>query len=378
MPRKPKTIQRCALKLKHCAGGLPVYLFSLTGKELFEVADVSRVSRDELGALIGYQRPEVRRHVRDMVDYLNGDRVVFPNSIILALSPSIRFKELPTSTGTDAFTASGVLTIPLHQNTCQRAAWIVDGQQRALAISKSHRSTFAVPISGFVTDDLELQRDQFLRINNTRPLPRGLLTELLPTVSSALPANLESKRLPSVICELLATRPGSPFLGLVRRSSGSKPSRCGAVVADTSLIKMLSDSISTPTGALFPYCTSRTGDMDLDSAWLTLVTYWNAVQQVFPDAWGKPPAMSRLMHGAGIRAMGRLMDRIMSTIDPKHESAEQHVIHSLELVAPVCRWTAGRWDDLDGMPWNEIQNVPRHIQLLSSVLIRNYVQRRGV
>ncbi len=378
MPRTAHMIQRCALKIKHCAGGLPVYLFCLTGKELFDVADVSRISRDELGALIGYQRPEVRRHVKDMVEYLNADRVVFPNSIILALSPSIRFKERPRPIQTDGFAVSGILAIPLSRSTCQRAAWIVDGQQRALALSKSQRSGFAVPVSAFVTDDLELQRDQFLRINNTRPLPRGLLTELLPTVSSPLPISLEAKRVPSTLCELLATRSASPFFGLVRRSSNCRESRTAAVVADTSLIKMLADSITNPAGALFPYCATDRGDIDLDSAWLVLVTYWNAVRQSFPDAWGKPPAKSRLMHGAGIRAMGRLMDRVMSTVDPRHEGATHHVRRALDIVAPVCRWTAGRWEDLDGMPWNEIQNVPRHIQLLSNLLIRTYAQRRGV
>ena len=35
----------------------PLYLFSLTAQEILQVADISRVSRDEAGELIGYQRP---------------------------------------------------------------------------------------------------------------------------------------------------------------------------------------------------------------------------------------------------------------------------------------------------------------------------------
>ena len=45
------------------------------------------------------------------------------------------------------------------------------------------------------------------------------------------------------------------------------------------------------------------------------------MRDTFPDAWGKPAEQSRLMHGAGIRAMGRLMDRIMSALDPRRRGA---------------------------------------------------------
>ena len=33
------------------------------------------------------------------------------------------------------------------------------------------------------------------------------------------------------------------------------------------------------------------------------------------------------------------------------------------------------WADLDGLRWNEVQNLPRHIKLLSSVLIRAALSR---
>ena len=69
--------------------------------------------------------------------------------------------------------------------------------------------------------------------------------------------------------------------------------------------------------------------------------YWTAVKRLFPDAWGKVPSKSRLMHGAGVRSMGRLMDRIMASIDTKSPHALSHVKSELQLVAPVCRWTQG-------------------------------------
>jgi len=65
----------------------------------------------------------------------------------------------------DGLVASGVVEIPLSKNG-HKPAWIVDGQQRALAISKSNRRDLPIPVNAFVADEVELQRDQFLRVNN--------------------------------------------------------------------------------------------------------------------------------------------------------------------------------------------------------------------
>ena len=85
--------------------------------------------------------------------------------------------------------------------------------------------------------------------------------------------------------------------------------------------------------------------------------YWTAVRDTFPDAWGKPPTQSRLMHGTGIRAMGRLMDRLMAAIDLGHADAPAQIRAELALLAPRCRWTSGRWEELD-LRWNQIENLP--------------------
>jgi hypothetical protein len=82
------------------------------------------------------------------------------------------------------------------------------------------------------------------------------------------------------------------------------------------------------------------------------------------------------MHGVGIRAMGRLMDRIMPPIDPRSSKAMEEVRHELALIESVCQWTSGRWEEL-GLQWNELQNVPRHIRALSNLLLRAYMQARA-
>src|SRR5437870_1583549 len=161
---KPAFLKRRALKIDQCKGR-PLYLFCLTGDEILQIADISRVSRDEAGKLLGYQRAEVKRHVQDIVDYLNNEDIIFPNSLILALSSRVRFTSSRGPQITDGLVVSGSIEIPLLQNS-RKPAWIVDGQQRALAISKSQRRHLPVPVNAFIADDVALQRDQFLRVNN--------------------------------------------------------------------------------------------------------------------------------------------------------------------------------------------------------------------
>ena len=374
MTKKPKTILRRALRVNQNEEH-PLYLFSMTGREILDFADVSKVSRDSAGKLIGYQRPEVKRHVQEIVEYLDSEDIVFPNSIILALSPDAKFKSSRGPATTDGLVTAGQLEIPVPKEGADKPAWIVDGQQRTLALSKSSKAEFPVPVSAFIADSVALQRDQFLRVNNTKPLPRGLVTELLPDVSTPLPPRLAARRIPSELCDLLNRTDDSPFHLRIRRASSSAEEKRKALITDTSVVKMIEESISSPSGCLFPYRNMATGETDFDGIWEVLTTYWNSVAVVFDEAWNKPPAKSRLTHGVGIRAMGRLMDRVMGAYDPKATAAEKGVRKQLEAIAPFCSWTSGVWEELGGMRWNDLQNVPRHINLLSNFIIRKHLQQ---
>jgi DGQHR domain-containing protein len=367
-----QVLKRRALRIDQVPE-LTLYLFALKASEILQIADISRVSRDEAGKLIGYQRPEVRSHVNEIVDYLNGPNALFPNPIILALSSAARFTSSRGPNTTDGLARGGDIEIPLGTGDRPKPAWIVDGQQRALALTQATNKDFPVPVTAFIADSVSLQRDQFFRINNTKPLPRGLVTELLPEVDTRLPPRLSIKKLPSELCNLLNQEKDSPFHGLIRRASSDTKTARSAVVTDTSIIKMLEESLST--GCLFVYRNLTSGEIDSDGLWTALIVYWSAVRDTFPDAWGKPAAKSRLMHGAGIQAMGRLMDRILTTINPTAMDAPAAVHAELTRVAPHCHWTSGVWPEL-GMKWNDIQNLSRHTQQLSSFLIRTYAQSR--
>ncbi len=375
MPQKNKVLKKRALRINQNDGN-PLYVFSLTGTELLEIGDISRISRDEGGKLLGYQRVEVRRHIQEITEYLNSDTVVFPNSIILALQSTVRFVRSRGPETDDGCAVAGTLEIPIPPRGKPRPAWIVDGQQRAVALSRSKRADLAVPVNAFVADDIELQRDQFLRVNNSKPLPRGLITELLPEVSTNLPPRLAARRIPSAICDWLNQDAKSPFHKLIKRPSLSKADQKKAVITDTSLIKALEESLGTPNGCLYPYRNVTTGETDFEEITQLLITYWTAVKETFPQAWGKKPDKSRLMHGAGLRSMGRLMDKIMPSVRGTGPKAVRAAKKELSLIKPICHWTAGEWNTMGGLKWNEVQNVPRHIQMLSWVLINAYLEAK--
>lgn len=350
----------------------PIYMFALNADELMRVADISRVARANTGELIGYQRPEVKRHVKSIVEYLDSDEVLFPNSIILALSSVCTFKQVRGPKVEEGTTEAGTLRIPVPKEGAAKPAWIVDGQQRALALAQAKRRDMMVPVNAFIADGVELQRDQFLRVNSTKPLPKGLITELLPEVDTVLPPNLAARKSPSALCDLLNRDPESPFFGLIRRASATSGEKKKAIVTDTALVKVLQDSFSTPSGCLFPYRNSATNVTDFKSIQKLLLMYWGTVRDVFPSAWGRPPDESRLMHSAGILAMGRLMDRVMGSVNLNDPRAPLSVKTELLRIKAVCHWTEGRWEELN-LEWNEVQNVPRHVRDLTETLARAYL-----
>ena len=59
-------------------------------------------------------------------------------------------------------------------------------------------------------------------------------------------------------------------------------------------------------------------------------------------------------------------------MNPRHPNAGDQVQADLARIAPHCRWTRGTWDGL-GLRWNEIQNVPKHINELSNYLVRTHL-----
>lgn len=352
--------------------GRSIFCFFLRGQDILEVADISRLRRDGRGVLLGYQRGVVKRHIREIADYLNSDDVLFPNAIILALSSSVQFKKSRGPSAKNSESLAGWLEIPVGSQG-QKSAWIVDGQQRTVALIESERQEMEVPVTAFVSDDFDTHRAQFLLVNKAKPLPRGLIHELLPAVNTCLPPSLAKSRVPSALCDILNRDPESPLYGLLVRNSTDRKAHPEAVVADNSMIQVIRSSMNSPHGCLYVHQNLATGEFDHQTALACLKVYWQGVREIFPEAWGLPPAKSRLMHGVGIKSMGILMDHVMSRIPPHAEDAVERVKAALEPVRPHCAWTEGNWALLGGMEWNHLQNTASHVKLLANMLVRVFL-----
>ena len=346
--------------------GRKVFAFPVDGKLLPRFASVTRIARTDTEGVTGYQRPEVLSHISQIRKYLESDDPMLPNAIVVAFDRSVSFK--PVSAAVSAQHGRlGALHIPIPLEGQATPGLIVDGQQRSAALREAELERFPVFVVGFIAEDEAEQREQFLLVNSTKPLPKGLLYELLPSIDAPLPEALARRRFPATVLERLNHDDDSPLYGMV-----STPTSPKGIVKDNSILRMIENSLSD--GALFRFRNANGQECDLEAILKLLKAYWQAVSQVFPKAWGLPPKRSRLMHGAGVVSMGFVMDAIADRHRRVRTPTVQQFVRDLNAIAPDCRWTDGYWDFGRGnhVKWCDLQNTTRHIQLLTDYLLSRY------
>jgi DGQHR domain-containing protein len=362
----PSELRLPALELRQGRDRL-LYGFAIDGKLLPSFASISRLARGDDYRILGYQRPEVGSHIAEIRRYLESENPLLPNAIVVAFDASVCFEPTPDA-GAGADSRPGTLVIPLDPEAPpdRKPGWVVDGQQRLAAIREATVERFPVWVIGFVAQSEREQRDQFILVNNTKPLPKGLIYELLPATEGRLPTLLQRRRFPTHLLQRLNQEADSPFRRLIRT-----PTTPGGFVSDTAVIKMLENSLSD--GVLFRL--KLTGGEAEDSAMLAVLKdYWSAVAEVFKHAWRLPPKRSRLMHGAGVIGMGFVMDAIADRLQQAGPPTREQFQADLGPLREVCRWTDGHWDFGAGTvrKWNEIQNTPKDIQMLANHLLVKY------
>jgi DGQHR domain-containing protein len=198
-PSHTKGVEILTVRALHARqGDKDVYSFFMPRRDVTRIADIIRVARDDSDIPRGFQRKEIRNHVRAIVLYLNRMNVLFPNAITLAFSPEIRFtpSRSPTSPGLGTTTQAGILSIPVRDEG-ERVGWAVDGRQRSLALAKSNNGALPVPLVAFVSHNSQLNREHFILMNKARPLPSRLINELLTEPGNVLlPRDRASRRSP--------------------------------------------------------------------------------------------------------------------------------------------------------------------------------------
>lgn len=329
-----------------------VAFFVSTAQDIAKIARIDRLSRTEDGLPSGFQRPQIAGHIREISDYLMREEAILANPIVLGFVGAASLKK--TKEGFHEFAVNISDGAP---------GWVVDGQQRFSALMEINRPEFQVPVSAFICETEEELRRQFILINNTKPLPRGLIYELLPSVRG-LPYRYQSRAEAASLVEQLNYRRGSSLRGLIHGQTNPH-----GMLKDTLIQRVLMNSMSD--GALRLYADDpkllRTKGVELISE------FFHAVKHVFHDAWdGHTPKTSRLLHGVGIISMGFVMEYLHAATGA---TKREHFIEPLTALRPLTAWTEGEWElGPERRRWNGLQNVSSDWKMLAFYLVRN-VQR---
>lgn len=341
-----------------------IYCFAVDGKRLLDFTAVSRVKRTDQGQLNGYQRPEVMNHIRAIRRYIESPQAMLPNAIVLAFDSRVRFVAARRRSPVD-YSTMGELIIPVDETLpeSEKPALLVDGQQRAAAIRDADVAEFPVAAVAFIAAGAQEQRSQFILVNNTKPLPKGLIHELLPDAAGYLPPKYARRQLPAQVMTRLNLDSDSPF-----RSAIATPTSPDGYIKDNSVLKMIENSLYD--GALYQYRDPEDGSGDVEKMVLHLKIYWSLVESMWPIEWKLIPRKSRLTHGVGIQAMGYVMDALTEGFDAdKLPSAR--LDRKLEPLHEISAWTSGHWvlGSDDTRRWNGLQNTPNDVKLLTNALI---------
>jgi DGQHR domain-containing protein len=331
------------------AQGHDVFSFAATPEQVLAFAEIERVSRDGNGELRGFQRHQVASHIKEIRHYLDRDDALLPNAVIIAFIDGVVVKDA----------ADGVVKIEIDVKK-GKPGFVVDGQQRLTALSGVKKPGFQVFVSALVCKDYNELRQQFVLINNTRPLPKTLIYELLPTVEG-LPERFTARKFSARVVDRLNFRTKGALRGEIRQHTNPN-----GVISDMAMQKLVSNS--TSNGAVREFI--KEDDYE-DRAVSLIDEFFSAVADVFSSEWvGMSPKTSRLRHGAGIVAMGYVMELLYSV---EGATTKDEFVPGLKLLKPYTAWTSGTWElaDGDARPWNGIQNTPTDIDLLTNCLTRS-------
>lgn len=323
-----------------------VFVFAAHPKDVLAFAQIERVGRNDQGELKGFQRHQIASHIKEIRDYLSRTDALLPNAVIVAFIDAATVKEK----------GRGLVEVTIDTER-GGLGFVVDGQQRLTALSGLDKPDFEVFVSAVVCKDYDELRQQFVLINNTRPLPKALIYELLPTVEG-LPERYTARRFAARVVERLNFAGGRALRGQIRQHTNP-----GGVISDTAMQKLVMNSASD--GAirdLIQYEDREDRAVDLVNE------YFEAVGDVFGGEWfGMTPRMSRLRHGAGIVSMGFVMDLLYAS---QYATKSEHFRPALELLKPFVAWTRGNWRlEQCEIPWNDIQNTPSDIDMLTRHLV---------
>lgn len=366
--------------------GRTVLAFAARPRDVLAMAEIERVARETDGTLKGFQRHQVASHIKEIRDYLSHANALLPNAVVLAFIDGVEIHNHKDGTSTVRVSVTGET----------KPGYVVDGQQRLSALHGLDKSDFEVFVTALVCENYDEMREHFIRINSTRPLPKALIYELLPTVDG-LPDRYGSRQFAAKVvamlnfvddCNRAGSTPSNPDVSETSRRKNRRGlerpplferikqhTNPIGVISDVALQRLIMNSISD---GFLRVLLSQDGPHETD-AYIVINAFFEAIRDVFREAWvDMTPKTSRLVHGAGIVAMGYVMELLFSRsahtiVEVRQDPGllKKEFSEGLRLLKSDVAWTSGHWtfskDDVRA--WNAIQNTPTDISLLTSHLV---------
>jgi DGQHR domain-containing protein len=375
------------------------FQFSIEGRVLRGIA---RIDRLDALAGTGNQRDEIKAHVAKIRDGIKAGTHV-PNPVLLVmLEETTQMVEMDEDQGEEipesfvviralepfqeAFTAGGAriqrsrvveMTFPWRKASFdeEKSVLLVDGQQRTAALSLVSVDEFPfvdLGVSAVRASEEDAKR-VFQVANDSVKISTDFAKALLASMGEA-PGYLKDEKITAeTVRQLALENEESPFYGLVKYP-GSKVT--GTVIAYNSLF-----------GLVGSFRKQLPEDLTGDAGELAsiVIDAFALVKETWPDAWGVKPGVSKLMHGAGLRAITQvLIEKLQGYLTTGDElnsdETKTKLRASLGRLANRVVWTdaeAAGGTSTQKKNWREQisgrQNTNQDITALSSFLTRESV-----
>ncbi len=266
----------------------PFYAFSLPASKLREIAYVSERTKDNPEE--GIERNLIQSRCKKIGKYIQSQKALFPNSIIIALEGTARFEPYEGN-------AHGTIHIPPKPSQ----ALILDGQHRLYGFDYSQGKDMELLVVAFIDIPIGLKAHIFRMINGEqKPVNRSLVYDLLDLDTSS--PKFEEERAHALVKELDRDE-DSPFYHDVQMT-GKKEE---GFISQASLISYLKPCLRK--NGLF----QREKYSSFNRQFALLCDYFNALKDTFPSDWGNPQSI--LSKTVGINAFFRLLQDLVPFIE---------------------------------------------------------------
>ncbi|BCF87087.1 DGQHR domain-containing protein [Paraburkholderia largidicola] len=371
--------------------------FTIDGRLIRAFAAVDRL---DAVAGTGQQRDEIVKHVKDISAGMKSG-VQVPNSVILAFNDEIfawanevgesspeswvicrTLGEWSTTTfpGNPSRIVQEVVPIELdipYRSAAfdeEKCALLVDGQQRTAALSLvdvDETPSFQLSVNASASSP-EQAKETFRVANNTVKISTDFSRALLGTLPDAPGYVKQERQIAQAVKTLAIEDKHSPFYQLVKHPGVEGR---GFPIAYNTLFSVVS--------------AFENSSLDFEGSASNLARCvsdaFTIVKDVWPTAWGKSPKDSRLMHGAGLRAIAGVVVDLLKVQAALHEhdlsrpEIWPEMKNSLLRLATRVLWTAEALNGTATQKQNYIkeiqtrQNTNQDIQGLTNFLVRESV-----